>query len=195
PTQTAFRVNTGSTSTAEKPASPTKASKDINNSTAAGWSADGLVTAGEYTHQGTAGPLTVSWFNDSSYLYIALQARTTGWLSIGFDPDRTHLGANIIIGAVANGSLTLLDSYGTLERGTYHTPDTELGGMNNIVAAAGSYADGVTTIEFQIPLDSGDQYDCTFQAGSNVSVILATGSTSSLTSMHSFAAFGTLALD
>ena len=162
---------------------------------AALWQADGVISAGEYAHSASAGRMTVHWINDGSFLYIALQARTSGWLSIGFDPDRTHRGADIIIGAVSNGQAVLLDSYGTSERGTYHTADTELGGEDNIAAFGGTSSGGVTTIEFQLPLDSGDGYDKVLQPGTTVPVILAYGVSSDLTSMHSFATFGELALD
>ncbi|MCE5259084.1 MAG: hypothetical protein LLG44_08515 [Chloroflexi bacterium] len=182
------------TAVATQPAA-TAVSPAADTPTAAGWQADGVVSSGEYTNDGTAGPMSIYWSNDDTYLYVALQANTTAWLAIGFGPERTHVGANIIIGAVANGGLELLDSYGTSERGAFHTADTDLGGTNNIVASAGVYADGVTTIEFQIPLNSGDQYDKELQPGDTVNIILAVGSTSDLTSMHSYATFGTMTLD
>jgi hypothetical protein len=165
------------------------------SSTALDWQADGEITLGEYTHKATAGPLTVYWRNDDNYLYLALQARTVGWLSIGFDPDRTHIGADIIIGAVSNGTVTIQDSYGTSERGTFHTPDVNLGGDYSIIASGGSQQNGVTILEFQIPLNSGDKYDKALEAGSTVPVILAVGTTRDLTSMHSFASFGEITLD
>jgi hypothetical protein len=163
--------------------------------TALDWQADGVVSLGEYSHQATAGPLTVYWRNDDTYLYLALQARTLGWLSIGFDPDRTHVGADIIIGAVSNGTVTILDSYGTSERGTFHTPDENLGGTYSILSSGGSQQSGVTILEFQIPLDSGDKYDKVLKAGTVVPVILAVGTTRDLTSMHTFASFGEITLD
>ncbi|MHB1355968.1 MAG: DOMON domain-containing protein [Anaerolineae bacterium] len=164
-------------------------------STALGWQADGVVSLGEYAHKATSGPLTVYWRNDDTNLYLALEARAVGWLSIGFDPDRTHIGADIIIGAVSNGMVTILDSYGTSERGTFHTPDVNLGGDDSITASGGSQQGGVTILEFQIPLNSGDKYDKVLEAGTTVPVILAVGTTSNLTSMHSFASFGEIQLD
>ncbi len=186
--QASTAVATQPAATAGSPAA------DTPTAAAAGWQADGVVSSGEYANDSTAGPMSIYWSNDDTYLYVALQANTTAWLAIGFGPERTHVGANIVIGAVANGGLELLDSYGTSERETFHTADTELGGTNNIVASAGAYADGVTTIEFQIPLNSGDQYDKKLQSGDTVNIILAVGSTSDLTSMHSYATFGSITL-
>jgi len=156
--------------------------------------ADGVISDGEYTNDGTAGPLSVYWYSDGTSLYVGLQAETSGWLAIGFSPDRTHQGANIIIGAVADGKLNLLDSYGTSERGTFHTEDVALGGVTNILASAGTNAGGITTIEFQIPLNSGDSFDSVLTPGETVDIILVVGSTSNLTSMHTFATFATLSI-
>ena len=173
----------------------TTALKTATTTTTSAWQADGVISLGEYTHKATSGPLTVYWRNDDTYLYLALEARTASWLSIGFDPDRTHIGANILIGAVAGGKVTVLDSYGTSEKGAYHTPDVNMDGTNNIVASGGMVQNGVTRLELQIPLSSGDKFDKVLEAGTTVPVILAVGTTSDLTSMHSYANFGELKLD
>lgn len=195
---TPIAVSNGKTTSLPNPTfvpTQTAAPKTAATSVTLAWQADGEINLGEYAHKAASGPLTVYWRNDGTYLYLALQARTVGWLSIGFDPDRTHIGADIIIGAVSNGTVTILDSYGTSERGTFHTPDVNLGGDYSITASGGSQESGVTTLEFQIPLNSGDKYDKALAAGATVPVILAVGTTSDLASMHSFASFGEIKLD
>ena len=188
-------AKTTSISNATGAPTQTTALKTATTTTTSAWQADGVISLGEYSHKATSGPLTVYWRNDDTYLYLALEARTVGWLSIGFDPDRTHIGADILIGAVASGKVTILDSYGTSEKGAYHTPDVNMGGTNDIIASGGLLQNGVTRLEFQIPLSSGDKYDKALVAGTSVPVILAVGTTSDLASMHSYASFGEIQLD
>lgn len=159
------------------------------------WQADGVINAGEYAHKTTFGPLTVYWSNDDKYLYLAIEARSKGWLAIGLDYDRDMAGANYLIGTIINGKAVAEDSFGNSQGRTYHSPDTDLGGTNDIVASSGSYTGGITRLEVQIPLDSGDQYDKPLKRGQTVQVILGVGSSSDLTSMHTFASYGQIKLD
>jgi hypothetical protein len=160
-----------------------------------GNSTDGVISAGEYAHKSTFGPLTVYWSNDSKYLYLAMEADTTGWLSIGLDYDNGMAGANYLIGAIVDGKVVVEDSFGNSQGRTHHSPDTSLGGTNDIVAFGGSYTGGITRLEAQIPLDSGDKYDKPLKPGQAVPVILAIGSTNDLTSMHPFTSYGLIQLD
>jgi hypothetical protein len=157
------------------------------------WQADGVINAGEYANKGTFGPLTVYWSNDDTYLYLALEATTQSWLSIGLDYTRGMAGANYIIGAIIGGQVVIQDNYGTGRDS--HAADTDLGGTDDIAASGGSYTGGVTRLEVQIPLNSGDQYDKPLSRGQTVPVILAVGSGSDLTSMHTFAGYGQIKLD
>jgi hypothetical protein len=157
------------------------------------WQADGVINAGEYAHTSTFGPITIYWSNDDTYLYLALEATTQGWLSIGLDYTRGMAGANYIIGAIIGGQAVVEDNYGTGRDS--HAADTDLGGTDDIIASGGSYTGGVTRVEVQIPLNSGDQYDKPLSRGQTVPVILAVGSGSGLTSMHTFAGYGQIKLD
>lgn len=159
------------------------------------WQADGVINAGEYAHKSTFGPLIVYWSNDDTYLYLAMEARTKGWLSVGLDYDHGMAGANYLIGAIINGKVVVEDNYGTLQGRNSHNSDTDLGGTNDIIASGGSYTGSVTRLEVQIPLDSGDQYDKPLTRGQTVQVILGVGSSNDLTSMHTFASYGQIKLD
>ncbi|MBM3187114.1 MAG: hypothetical protein FJZ90_00140 [Chloroflexi bacterium] len=140
------------------------------------WNADGVISEGEYTQSIKAAGVTFYWTTDGEFLYGALSGQTKGWLSVGFDPDRGMQGANYVYGYVKDGAATVLDMFGTKPSGPdSHPPDTNLGGTNDIVASGGLEADGSTTIEFQIPLDSGDAYDKPLAVGESYVVLLAWG--------------------
>jgi len=157
------------------------------------WSADGSISPDEYAHQTVIDGVSLSWRTDSTYLYLAASARTTAWVAVGFEPEDGMQGANLILGAILDGRLVIDDQYG-VDRSS-HESDATLGGSDDIAASAGTLADGVTTWEAQIPLDSGDQYDKPLAAGQLVQVIVATGTSTSFGSPHSSRASGQIQLD
>jgi len=145
-------------------------------------SVDGVIAPGEYRHTLTdpATAIDLAWQNDSTHLFVGLTSPGTGWVAIGFDPERRMSGANIVIGAVHDGALLVQDHFGTSATG--HREDSR----SEIVQAAGTETAGKTTIEFSIPLQSDDPSDKALRPGQTVAVILAYhASSDSLTTRHS----------
>jgi hypothetical protein len=177
------------------PPEPTAAPEPTVAESAIAWVADGQIGDGEYAHNQAFGQVTLHWSNDAEFLYMAMEARTTGWIAVGLAPVRRMQGANFLFGYVKDGETSLWDAYGQEETGATHPPDEQIGGTNDIVAYAGSEIDGVTLIEFQIPLDSGDAYDQPLAPGSQVPVIAAIGRTDDFDSYHTFRGGGTITLD
>ena len=121
---------------------------------------------------------------------MIISTQTTGWVAVGFGATNAMANANIIIAYVSNGVLNIRDDYGVSQ--TSHNSDLNLGGTDNILHSSGTEENGITTVQFQIPLNSGDQYDKVLDPGQNISIILARGGNSSdnFTSMHSAAISG-----
>jgi len=159
------------------------------------WQADGVVVDGEYAHEAIIGEVRLWWRNDAEFLYLAMEAPTTGWIAVGLDPTNRMEGANFIFGAVADGEVQIWDAYGTAPVGANHPPDEDLGGTNDIVTYTGVEEDGVTRFEVRIPLDSGDEYDKPLQPGSTYPVIAAVGTSDSFDARHSSRAQGEITLD
>jgi hypothetical protein len=136
-----------------------------------GYAIDGWVVDGEYAHEMTIAGIEVYWANDDQQLRIGLVSPGTGYVSIGFDPDRQMEGANIIIAAVHEGQLTIRDDYGN--EPLAHIDDTLRGGQDNILIAAGNQWPDQTVVEFAIPLDSGDTMDKLLLAGHEYTVLVA----------------------
>ncbi len=104
---------------------------------------------------------------------IRVRCRTTGWIGVGFDPELSMKGANIIIGYVDKSGLHISDDYGT-DLGE-HQPDVELGGTDDILNAKGFEKAGYTELQFSIPTDSKDAYDKPLKEGESHLILLACG--------------------
>ena len=159
-----------------------------------GWppAIDGVIAEGEYTHQlfDSATGMTVYWANSATTLIIGLVSPGTGWLSIGFDPERQMLGANILIAGIDGDVVTIEDHYGNSP--TSHKKDDTA----HVIQVAGSETNAGSVLEFRIPLDSGDSQDKPLAVGSEVIIILAYhDSNDSLTTRHSERSTSSLMLD
>ena len=155
---------------------------------------DGIIHTGEYAHAIEAGGFRVYWTNDAVILRMGLFSPGTGYVAIGLDPDRRMEGANFIIGTVRNGQVDIRDDYGT--GSLSHSSDIANGGTNDILAAAGRELNGQTTIEFIIPLDSGDRFDKPLEPGDTYKVLVAFHNTSDdFSSRHSQRGSGEIRLD
>ena len=155
---------------------------------------DGIIHTGEYAHAMEAGGFRVYWTNDAVILRMGLFSPGSGYVAIGLDPDRRMQGANFIIGTVRNGQVEIRDDYGT--GSLSHSSDIENGGTNDILAAAGREFNGQTTIEFIIPLDSGDRFDKPLEPGGTYKILVAFHNTSdSFSTRHSQRGSGEIRLD
>ena len=159
-----------------------------------GYSIDGTIVPGEYAHEMTVAGVDVYWSNDEYRLRMGLVSPGTGFVAIGFDPDRQMEGANFIIASMHEGELTIRDDYG--HEPTAHMEDTARGGEDNILAAAGNQWPDQTVIEFIIPLDSGDAMDKPLLPGHSYMVLVCYHSMfDSFSNRHTRRGSGILQLD
>jgi hypothetical protein len=157
---------------------------------------DGVVSPGEYVGSFTD-PVTgiaVSWVHDDVNLSVGLVSPGTGWAGIGFGPEGVLMdGSNIVIGYVLGATTVISDEYGV---GLNHIADIGLGGRDDILERAGSEASGKTTLEFRIPLDTGDTYDIALRTGKTFSLLLAYHDTADdLITLHTIASVGSFILE
>ena len=68
---------------------------------------DGTIDPVEYRHEKLVDDFVLRWSNDSEHLYVAMQGLTTGWISVGFDPENRMQGANYVVGAVIDGEAVM----------------------------------------------------------------------------------------
>jgi hypothetical protein len=130
---------------------------------------DGVVASGEYRHSMTdpATGITVTWQNDSTTLNVGLVSPGMGWIGIGFDPSTKMQGASFVLAAVTNGDLAVTNEFGVAPM--FHSTDKQ----SNVIQAAGQEADGLTTVEFAIPLAASDAEHKALTPGETVTILLA----------------------
>ena len=160
------------------------------------WKPDGEIGDNEYeTHMVLGSPyssgysggmMEISTKNDAEYLYIGINGTTQGWISLGFEPSEWMKDADIILGSVENGNVTVLDEFCTGNYGP-HKNDTELGGYYDILETGGKETFGHTIIEFKRKMNTGDKFDKAFTPGQNVSIIWAMADMSSSGAKHNVA--------
>ena len=132
-----------------------------------------LAQSATYDHEMEEKGVTFAWKVDGDTLHCKLSAKTKGWVAVGFNPEEKMKGANYIIGYVKGDEVKVEDHYG--DKTVNHATDKKLGGTSDVTLVGGSEKGGTTTIEFTIPMDSGDQYDSALVADGDTVVLLAMG--------------------
>lgn len=99
----------------------------------------------------------LEWERDGDVIAVTMSAPTTGWIAVGFEPSSAMKDADIVIGYVEAGEVFLRDDWG--DGYISHRADEDLGGSSNVTMIEGFEENGVTTISFSIPENSGDRYD------------------------------------
>jgi len=156
------------------------------------WQADGILGDNEYLGEMTYGNFEVRWRTDEANIYFGIRAKTEGWLSIGLNPSSQMKDADMIFGAVSNGQTSVSDQFSTGAFGP-HSPDTELGGSDDIIQSGGREAGGFTTVEFSRALDTGDNYDNVLTKG-KIKIIWAYGSSDDFDRKHASRGSGEITL-
>lgn len=153
---------------------------------------DGIVTQDEYEGSMELNSrLTLYWRTAGENIVMALVGDTDGMVSIGFDPSAGMKDADMVIAWIEDGALSIFDCYGTGASGP-HPKDTDLGGQDDILEAAGSESGGVTTVEFMRPLAASDDYDKDIATDGPTTLIWAYSGSDSFTAQHSSRGSATL---
>ncbi|MBN2830552.1 MAG: hypothetical protein JXR56_09560 [Candidatus Cloacimonetes bacterium] len=127
---------------------------------------------------------------DSVNLHCRLTGAGTGWISVGFAPSAQMKDANFIIGYYDNSTGFISDEFGVTSYS--HEPDINLGGTSDVTLLSAYETDGKTSLEFKIPLDSGDTKDRVLSLGTTYPVIFAAGDADDFVTIHSQYDFGAI---
>ncbi len=150
---------------------------------------DGVIRSGEYETEYSFQDEAVKIYLkvEASLISIGIEAPTTGWVGIGFDPVSVMDQADMVIAWVdAGGKAHALDCFSTGLFGP-HPPDTELGGTNDLIAFGGKEEGGKTVVEFQRPLKASDSVDKPIDPTKPLKIIWAYSETDRFDDMHSAA--------
>ncbi len=138
---------------------------------------DGSVTAGEYARSYDKSGMTfaLSVSSDGKTLYAALEAPTTGWVSIGLGSLKMD-GAYMVIASDNAGKTTISEETG---KGHGHRANATKILISSIVRES----NGKTVLEIALPANA-------YVSGGNLQAIIAYGKKDAINSMH--AAFASL---
>lgn len=143
------------------------------------------VFAVDYTHTIRLKKMTFAWNIQGEKLYVKLTGDTTSWVGIGFNPSYKMKDANYILGYVKRGRVKVSDAFGVREK--EHIRDTAMRGRNDVTEVSGSEKDGITTIEFAMPMNSTEATDGKLDPNAFTEVLLAYGKNrDSFFERHSF---------
>lgn len=126
--------------------------------------------------------ISLNWEVEGDSATFTIEAPTTGWVAVGFNPTRMMQDANLIIGYVENGEAAIRDDFGNYF--TSHSSDLKMGGSEDISDFRGTESEGRTSLTFTIPLDSGDEFDQPLTPGQKLDLILAYGNTDDFETIH-----------
>ena len=126
--------------------------------------------------------VTFQWKIEGNNLHIVLSAPTEGWVAVGFNPSRVMKDADYKLVYVDGSTVNMEDHFGTALFA--HKIDTSLDGSSDFQVIEGKEEMGITTVDFTIPLNSGDQYDKVLAEGDEVKVLLAYGVRDNLSQIH-----------
>jgi len=129
--------------------------------------------AAEYDHTVEAKNISFSWKIDGENLAGQVSAKTEGWVGVGFNPSSKMKDANYILGYVKDGKVKIIDDFGVTA--TAHKSDTKIGGTDDVTVVGGTEEGGMTTIQFVIPLNSGDDKDGVIDPNADTVLLLAYG--------------------
>ncbi|WP_051309725.1 DOMON domain-containing protein [Desulfogranum japonicum] len=129
--------------------------------------------AADYQHSLDIEKMHFSWSVNGDQLAVKISAPTTGWVAIGFNPTDKMKDADIVIGYVKDGKVKIEDDFGMAA--TLHKSDTKIGGSENVTVVGGSEENGITTLEFTLPLNSGDDKDTVIDPAADTVVIVGYG--------------------
>ncbi|MFX1508111.1 MAG: DOMON domain-containing protein [Promethearchaeota archaeon] len=146
---------------------------------------DGIISDEEYKFNITVGggEYSLFWEDVGEEIYVAIRCNTSGWVSIGIDPEIRMENADMIFGWVNGTGTYAIDAFSTGQTGP-HPPDINLGGSDDILEFNGTEVNGVTTFEFKRLLNTFDEYDKPIPKNKSVTMLWAIGSTDSFTTQH-----------
>lgn len=116
---------------------------------------------------------TLGWKIHDGVIDVKVSYATDGWVGFGIGKTGTMEGSHIILGFVFDGTATVADHFGYAT--SKHGPQDKVGGKDSLTARGGTLVDGVTTITFSMPTNTGNPKDPVLVEGESYKVILANG--------------------
>lgn len=127
--------------------------------------------------------MTLSWREMEDAFSFRIEAPAEGWVAVGFGGGPAMKDASLIIGYADEDGAHYRDDHGTSP--VSHSPDTDLGGTDDIMEADVQESNGTTTFCFTLPMEPSDELDPVLTPGETIRVLAAWGNRDGFTGMHS----------
>lgn len=127
--------------------------------------------------------MTLSWREMEDAFSFRAEAATGGWVAVGFGGGPAMKDASLIIGYADEDGAHYRDDHGTSP--VSHSPDTDLGGTDDIIEADAQESNGTTTFSFTLPMEPSDELDPVLTPGVTIRILAAWGNRDGFTGMHS----------
>ncbi len=127
--------------------------------------------------------MTLSWREMEDAFCFRIEAPAEGWVAVGFGGGPAMKDASLIIGYADENGAHYRDDHGTSP--VSHSPDTDLGGTDDIMEADVQESDGKTTFSFTLPMEPSDELDPVLTPGDTIRILAAWGNRDGFTGMHS----------
>lgn len=156
---------------------------------------DGILADGEYPNAADLdkGNFRLLWRFEGDRIHMAIDAKASGWVSVGFEPTSVMANSDMIFGILGkDGKLQSVDAWSTGMFGP-HPPDTNQGGKDDLLSSAAVRTGDRVVFEFARLLSTGDKFDKPIPRTGKFKVIWAYSSSLSFTAKHQKA--GSVILD
>lgn len=166
-------------------------------STAFAANIDGVLSPGEYSKTVSLdkGNFKILWKIEGETVFMAIEAKSPGWVAVGFEPTNVMANSDMIFGLVGEGKdVQAIDAWSTGMFGP-HPPDADQGGKNSILSFSGLRKDGNVVFEFSRLLSTGDKFDKIIPKTGNFKVIWAYGPNLQFNASHKRAGSVVLSMD
>ncbi len=158
---------------------------------------DGILSPGEYSREQSLekGNFRILWQIEGETIFMALEAKSPGWIAVGFEPSNVMANSDMIFGLVGEGKdVQAVDAWSTGLFGP-HPPDMDQGGKSSILSYAGVRNNGTVVFEFSRLLNTGDKFDKVIPKTGPFKVIWAHSSSLKFNASHRSAGSVTLSMD
>lgn len=127
--------------------------------------------------------------------FMAIVAKTPGWVAVGFNPSAVMANADMVFGLVKDqNDVQTVDEWSSGIFGP-HAPDVDKDGKSDILSYAGTWTGDTVVFEFSRLLNTGDKLDTVIPTSGKLKVIWAYGSSLDLTAKHKKAGSATIQME
>ncbi len=115
--------------------------------------------------------MNIHWHFENDRVHFKINAPTSGWIAIGFNPNKGIKGSYLLMARVKNGKAEVVEHY-TLSPGNYKSLES-LGEKDLVENVKGEELKNFSEVEFSLPINSKTKYRYKLNPGMDYNLIMA----------------------